>query len=90
MIVYSRKMQTWVVYILECSDKTLYTGITTDIKRRIVEHNSGKGARYTRARRPVTLVFKTAAADRSDASKLEYTIKKLSKKEKLALIDGKK
>lgn len=79
-------MQTWFVYILECSDKTLYTGITTDIKRRVKEHNAGTGARYTRARIPLKLVFQTRVTDRSSASKLEYEIKQLSRKQKLAII----
>ncbi len=79
-------MQKWFVYILECSDKTLYTGITTDIKRRVKEHNSGKGARYTRSKGPVKPVFQITVSDRSKASKLEYKIKQFSKKQKLALI----
>ena len=79
-------MQTWFVYIVECSDKSLYTGITTDIKRRVKEHNNGTGARYTRARAPVRLMFQTNVSDRSCASKLEYKIKQFSKKQKLDLI----
>ena len=86
MVVYSQKMQKWFVYIIECSDKTLYTGITTDIKRRVKEHNSGKGSRYTRSRVPVKPVFQITVADRSKASKLEYKIKQFSKKKKLTLI----
>ncbi len=78
----------YYVYIVKCSDDTLYTGITTDIKRRIDEHNhSDKGAKYTRLRRPVHLVYMEEAANRSLASQREYAIKKLSRSEKLALID---
>ena len=79
---------SYYVYILECSDSTLYTGITTDIDRRVDEHNnSDKGAKYTKLRRPVTLVYREEAEDRSSASKREYAIKKLSRKAKLELID---
>jgi len=71
-----------------CADKTLYTGITTDLKRRIAEHNSSdKGAKYTKARRPVTLVYSEEHLDRSSASKREYRIKKMSRKDKKILIN---
>ena len=77
----------YFVYILECSDATLYTGITTDLQRRVEEHNSSeKGAKYTKARRPVKLVYSQECADRSSASKKEYEIKHLSRKEKLKLL----
>lgn len=81
---------TWRVYIVRCADGSLYTGIAIDLERRIAEHNAdnGLGASYTRSRRPVTLVYEEAAADRSAASKREYRIKQLSRMEKLALIDG--
>ena len=73
----------WFVYILRCADDTLYTGITTDVKRRVIEHNiSEKAAKYTRIRRPVELVYSQACNDRSDASKEEYNIKKLTRKQK--------
>lgn len=75
----------WYIYILECFDGTLYTGITTDIDRRLLEHNSGIGSKYTRTRIPVKLVALFEAKDRSEASKKEYKIKKLSKEEKLKL-----
>lgn len=76
----------WFIYILECSDKTLYTGITTDVERRTLEHNiSSKGAKYTRVRRPVRLVYSESTANRSTASKRENEIKKLSRSSKLAL-----
>ena len=77
----------WKVYILNCADNTLYTGITTDIKRRVDEHNkNNKGARYTRARRPVELVYQEACESRADASRREYYIKQLKRIEKLKLI----
>jgi putative endonuclease len=76
----------WYIYILECSDNTLYTGITTDVNRRLLEHNSGKGAKYTRMKRPVILKALFEAKNRSEASKEEYRIKKLSREEKLKLI----
>ena len=77
----------YFVYIVECSDKTLYTGIATDVKRRIDEHNSSdKGAKYTKARRPVKLLYSEKLNNRSDATKREYAIKKLSREKKLQLI----
>lgn len=76
----------WYVYIVECSDGTLYTGITTDLERRQEEHNStALGARYTRGRRPVQLRYACSFADKQQASKEEWRIKKLSKSEKRAL-----
>ena len=78
---------SYFVYMVECSDKTLYTGIAIDLKRRIDEHNlSDKGAKYTKVRRPVNLVYSEEFGDRSSASKREYAIKKLSRKQKLELI----
>ena len=80
---------SYFVYILECNNGTLYTGITTDIKRRVDEHNnSEKGARYTKLRRPVKLVYSEKSEDRSSASKREYEIKKLKRSEKLELINA--
>lgn len=79
---------SYFVYILECADKTLYTGITTDVQKRLLEHNeSDKGAKYTRVRRPVKLVYSEDAIDRSMASKREYAIKKLTRAKKLELIN---
>ncbi len=73
----------WFVYIIRCADNSLYTGITTDIDRRIREHNSNKiGAKYSRARRPVVLVYQETSESRSAALKREAIIKKLSKSEK--------
>lgn len=78
----------WRVYIVECVDGTLYTGITTDLKRRIEEHNtSALGSKYTSMRRPVKLVYGKKCKDRSLASKEEHRIKQLSREEKLRLIE---
>lgn len=77
----------YYVYILKCADKTLYTGITTDLKRRIAEHNNSRlGARYTVSRRPVKLVYSQKFKNRSTASKEEARIKKLKRIKKLELI----
>ena len=79
-------MKEWYVYIVKCSDGSLYTGITVDKTRRIIEHNgSNKGAKYTRSRRPVTLVYSETLQDRSSASKREIAIKKLNRIDKLKL-----
>ncbi len=80
-------MSEWVVYIVQCADNSLYTGITTDIQRRLNEHNSDvKGARYTRTRRPVKLVYCQSFENRSQASKQECTIKQLSRSQKIKFI----
>jgi len=80
-------MNTYYLYILKCSDKTLYTGITTNLRRRIEEHNSPDlGAKYTSGRRPVELVYSKKYNSRSLASKEEARIKKLSRSEKLEMI----
>ena len=78
----------WYIYIVRCADSTLYTGVTMDVVRRVAEHNGLRtnGARYTRARRPVKLVYQERAANRSAAGKREYRIKRLTRREKLALI----
>ncbi len=79
---------SYFVYILRCNDDTLYTGITKDVQKRLQEHNeSDKGAKYTKVRRPVELLYKEEATDRSSASKREYAIKKLSRAKKLELIE---
>jgi len=77
----------WCVYLLRCADGTLYTGITTDVARRVEEHNGngGLGARYTRSRRPVELVYVEGAADRAEASRREAAIKRLDRAGKLQL-----
>ena len=73
--------------MLKCSDESIYTGITTDLNRRVDEHNnSPKGAKYTRIRRPVELIYSESCEDKSSASKREYAIKQLSKIQKLSLI----
>lgn len=74
-----------LVYILRCSDGTLYTGYTTDVEKRVARHNAGKGAKYTRARRPVALGFVWECADKSEALRLERKIKRRSRAEKLSL-----
>ena len=78
--------QTWKLYILRCGDGTLYTGITTDVARRFDEHSSGKGAKYTRGRGPLELVYQEECGDKSAASRREWEIKALSREEKLQLI----
>lgn len=77
----------WYVYMLRCADGTLYTGITTDVVRRVAEHNGekGTGARYTRSRRPVTLVYMEPADNRGAAMRREAAIKQLDRVHKLAL-----
>jgi putative endonuclease len=78
---------SWTVYFLRCNDNSLYTGITTDIERRLHQHNNTKlGAKYTRARRPVKLVYSETAADKSTASKREYELRTLTKKQKEKLV----
>ncbi|MDH4237776.1 MAG: GIY-YIG nuclease family protein [Nitrospira sp.] len=77
---------TWIVYILECSDKSLYTGITNDLKRRFNAHNKGLGAKYTKHRRPVMIRYGEVHDTQGAALKREAAIKSLDKKAKLALI----
>lgn len=80
---------SWWVYIVCCANDSLYTGITTNIERRIAEHNdSKKGAKYTRSKRPVKLVYSEIHPDRSSASQREYIIKKMSRTNKLKLIQS--
>lgn len=77
----------WFVYILRCADGTLYTGVTTDVARRVAEHNASlRGAKYTRVRRPVSLARQEAFPDRSSACVREAAIKKLSRAEKMDLV----
>ena len=76
----------YFVYMVQCADGTYYTGITTDLSRRVTEHNeSAKGARYTSTRRPVVLVYQEEAADRSAASKAESKLKRLTRAQKSLL-----
>lgn len=80
-------MPGFFLYILQCADKTLYTGITVDVERRVREHNtSGLGAKYTRGRRPVKLVYAKKFRNRSAASKVERRLKLLTRSEKLELL----
>jgi putative endonuclease len=78
----------WWVYVVKCADDSLYTGITTDVRRRVEEHNkSTKGAKYTRSRRPVRLMTYIPHVDRSAASSAEHSFKKLTRKQKLDFIE---
>jgi len=80
-------MKGWFLYVLRCSDGTLYTGITTNISRRLNEHNTGsRGAKYTKTRRPVVLVYHTAYGSRSEALKVECAFKRLTRKQKEEVI----
>ena len=78
----------YFVYLLKCSDDTLYCGYTLDVKSRVIKHNVGKGAKYTVSRRPVNLVYWEKYTTKSLALRREYQIKKLSRSEKLALLKG--
>jgi putative endonuclease len=84
-------MAVWAIYIVRCADGSLYTGIARDVGRRVTEHNSSnrRASNYTRARRPVTLVYQEAAASRAAASRREHEIKRLSREAKLALTQKK-
>jgi putative endonuclease len=79
-----------VVYILQCADGTLYTGWTTDLERRLRAHSSGQGARYTRGRRPLSLVYHEEQPTRSAAQRREAAIRRLSRADKLKLIERKR
>lgn len=76
----------WYLYIIRCRNNSLYTGITTDVERRFLEHSSGKGAKYLKGKGPLTLVFQTEVGTKSEAAKLEHLIKKLPKSKKEELI----
>ena len=81
----------WHVYILSCADNTIYTGITTDLKRRLEEHNSSSlGAKYTRGRRPVVLLYSKKFKNKPGAAKEEWRIKKLGRERKMALVSKNK
>ena len=80
---------SWTVYILRCGDGTLYIGCTNNLPRRLEAHRSGKGAKYTRSRPPVALVYREETADKPAALRREAAIKRLSRREKLALIGEK-
>lgn len=81
-------MANHYIYILECSDGTLYTGYTNDLNKRLATHNEGKGAKYTKSRLPVKRVYEEMYDTKSDAMKREYAIKQLSRLQKLKLIQG--
>ena len=76
----------WYLYILRCKDGSLYTGITTDVEKRLEAHRAGKGAKYTRGRGPLELVYREECGDHSDALRREAEIKRLPREEKLKLI----
>lgn len=80
---------TWKLYMLRCGDGSLYTGITTDVEKRLEAHRSGKGAKYTRGRGPLELVYWEECGDHSTALKRECTVKGLSRSEKMMLIGEK-
>ena len=82
-------MEQWFVYIVECSDKTFYVGTTNNVELRIEKHNTGKGAKYTKGRGPVTLKYVLECETHSEACKKEYELKQYSRVEKIKLIqDG--
>lgn len=78
--------QIWYLYILRCQGNTLYTGITTDVEKRLAMHRSGKGAKYTRGRLPLELVYRETCVSHSDALKREIAVKKLTRSQKEELI----
>lgn len=82
--------KSWYLYILRCGDDSLYTGITTDVEKRLEAHRSGKGAKYTRGRGPLELVYREACGTHSDALKRELEIKKMSREQKQELISAHK
>ena len=79
----------WYLYMLRCGDDSLYTGITTDVEKRLEDHRSGKGAKYTRGRQPLTLVYREECENHSHALRREIEIKKLTRGQKLQLIKDK-
>ncbi|MBX5480626.1 MAG: GIY-YIG nuclease family protein [Myxococcaceae bacterium] len=81
---------SWAVYMLRCADGTLYTGCTNDLAARVAKHNAGRGAAYTRSRRPVQLVFCEEVKDRSAALKREAALKKLTRLQKLRLVGARR
>ncbi|MEY4745119.1 MAG: hypothetical protein RL272_1064 [Candidatus Parcubacteria bacterium] len=83
------KRARWTVYVVRCADGTLYTGITTDLARRFAAHNAGKGAKYTRSRLPVELVWSESAKDGGTARRREYEVRTLPRPEKERLVSGK-
>ena len=80
--------ETWYVYIVQCADGSLYTGVAKDVEMRVSQHNAGKGAKYTRARLPVRLVHHEPAADQGSALRREYEIKGMTRERKWRLVAG--
>lgn len=80
------KVLTTYIYILRCSDNSLYTGWTNDVEKRVAQHNAGKGAKYTRSRLPATLVYRESCSSEAQARRREYKVKQLSHEEKLRLV----
>ena len=80
----------WSVYILSCSDDTFYVGYSNNVEKRLEVHNSGKGAKYTRSRRPCSLVYSEPFASKSEAMQREWQLKQLSRAGKQALVEGKR
>ena len=81
-------MDRWTVYLLRCADGSLYAGITRELTARVAAHNAGRGAKYTRARLPVTVAWSKGRQPASDARRLEYAVKQLTRAEKLRLVAG--
>jgi len=81
-----RASSEWFVYTVQCSDGSLYTGVTTDVQKRVEAHNGTGGAKYTRTRRPVTLAYQEPCQSKSQALKREYEIKRMSRAKKLEMI----
>lgn len=79
-------MSSWIVYLLRCSDGSLYTGISTNVEKRVVQHNLGLGAKYTRSRLPVVCIWQEPAASESAARKREAALKRFTRREKQALV----
>jgi putative endonuclease len=84
----TRNAMPWFLYLIECADGSLYTGIATDVEARFIAHASGKGARYTRSRKPLRVLASFELAGRSEASRAEYRVKQLTAQQKRALIAG--
>jgi putative endonuclease len=82
------RSRTWIVYLLRCRDGTLYAGATNDLRRRVAAHQAGRGAAYTRSRRPVRVVYSERQPDRGAALRREAALKRLTRAAKLALVRG--
>jgi putative endonuclease len=83
-------VEEWFVYILECADNTLYVGTTNDIEKRVIKHNTGKGAKYTRGRGPVKVIYSRSFESRAEACAEEYRLKRYSRNDKLAIVEKSK